>query len=182
MGKLTKINPRSMESFPSDVTAKRRQRKPKYVDAIERERANYEHWLLEKSIADLCTANEYEPLTNRHIDLLCNSGDTSVIFEVKASGPYGIAGPIRCAVTQLFEYRYLYRKALAHNVKLCIVSETRPSGGYEWLIGYLQYLRIGIIWHNERKDELNCNEFTKELLGELFPQMESWSLGSITSA
>jgi hypothetical protein len=166
---------------PNSVTDQRPRRDAKKVEAVERERSNYEHWLLEKNIVDLCLAQGYEPLTNRHIDLLCNVGDTSVIFEVKASGLSEIAGPVRCAVTQLLEYRYLYRNALKQNIKLCIVSEKRPSSGYEWVNGYLEHLRIGLIWLNYGKHKLNCSEFTKELLGDLFPQMKAWSCGPITS-
>jgi len=129
---------------------------------------------LEKSIVELCLENDHEPLTNGHIDLFCNFGDTSAIFEVKACPPYDIAGPIRLAVAQLFEYRYLYRNNLKPNVKLCVVSERRPRSGYEWTIGYLESLGIGLIWRNDGDDGLNCNDFTKGLLDDLFPQMRTW--------
>jgi hypothetical protein len=110
-------------------------RRQRPIDVVEAERSDLQHWRLEKSIVELCIANQYEPLTNRHIDILCNIGHTSVVFEVKACPPYDIAGPLRRAVIQLLEYRYLYRDSLKPTVKLCIVSDRRPRGGYEWLIG-----------------------------------------------
>lgn len=146
----------------------------KRVDVVEKERSSYQHWQLEKSIVDLCLANKYEPLTNRYIDLLCNVGTISVIFEVKACPLHGIAGPIRLAVAQLYEYRYLYRGALMPTVKLCIVSGRRPRNGYEWTIGYLESIGIGLIWRNDGDDGLNCSDFTRRLLGDLFPQMRNW--------
>jgi len=137
-------------------------------------RSDFQHWCLEKSIADLCLQNKYKPLTDRYIDLLCNVGRISVIFEVKASPLHDIASPVRRAVIQLLEYRYLYRNSLKPSVRLCIVSERRPRGGYEWITGYLEHLGIGLIWRNDGDDDLNCTEFAKELLGDLFPQVRGW--------
>src|SRR5882672_10657212 len=94
------------------VNGKRLPRSPKPGDVVEKERSGFQHWQLEKSIVGLCLANKYEPLTNRLIDLLCNVGTVSVIFEVKACPLHDIAGPLRLAVAQLLEYRYLYRDAL----------------------------------------------------------------------
>src|SRR5579864_4076514 len=101
-------------------------------DPVVRERANLQHWLLEKAIVDLCSTQGIAPLTNQHIDLLVRSGTTSVVFEVKACAPLDIAGPLRRAICQLLEYRYLYRDTLGSDVRLCIVIERRPRGAYEW--------------------------------------------------
>lgn len=163
-----------MESALNRVNDKRLPHSPEPVDVVERERSSFQHWHLEKSIVDLCLANKYEPLTNRYIDLLCNAGAVSVIFEVKACPLHDIAGPIRRAVAQLLEYRYLYRDALKPTVKLCVVSDRRPRNGYEWTIGYLESLGIGLIWRNDGDDGLNCSDFTRRLLGDLFPQMSNW--------
>jgi hypothetical protein len=164
----------TMKCALNRVNRRRLRRNPKPVDVVEKERSSFQHWLLEKSIVNLCLANKYEPLTNRHIDLLCNVGTVSVIFEVKACPLDDIAGPVRLAAAQLLEYRYLYRGALMPTVKLCIVSDRRPRNGYEWTIGYLESLSIGLIWRNDGDDGLNCNHFTWRLLGDLFPQMNNW--------
>jgi hypothetical protein len=149
-------------------------RRHRQADVVEAERSDLQHWRLEKSIVDLCVASQHEPLSNRHIDILCNFGHTSVVFEVKTCPPYDIAGPLRRAVIQLLQYRYLYRDGLKPTVKLCIVSERRPRGGCEWLVGYLEHLSIGLIWRNDADDDLNCTEFTKELSGDLFPEIRAW--------
>ena len=163
-----------MKSALNRVTGERPPRSPKPVDVVEKERSSFQHWQLEKSIVDLCLVNKYEPLTNRYIDLLCNVGTVSVLFEVKACSLRDIAGPIRCAVAELFEYRYLYRDVLRPTVKLCVVSDRRPRNGYEWTIGYLESLGIGLIWRNDGHDGLDCSDFTRRFLGDLFPQMNSW--------
>ncbi len=159
------LNPRNHRPRP---------RRPRPADVVKTERSGLQHWLLEKSIVDSCIANKQETLTNRHIDVLCNVRLASVVFEVKACPPYDIAGPLRRAVIQLLEYRYLYRDSLMPTVKLCIVSERRPRDGYEWLIGYFENLDIGLIWRNDGDDGLNCSEFTKQLLGAEFPQVRAW--------
>jgi hypothetical protein len=163
-----------MKSALNPRVHKPRLRRRRPTDVVEAERSDLQHWRLEKSIVDLCAANQLEPLTNRHIDVLCNDGPTSVIFEAKACPPHDIAGPLRRAVVQLLEYRYLYRDSLKPSVRLCIVSERRPRGGCEWLVGYLEHLGIGLIWRNDGDDDLNCTDFTKELLGDLFPQVRAW--------
>ena len=144
------------------------------IDSVAKERANMQHWLLEKNIVDLCLAHGVAPLTNRHIDLLMRSGRTSVVFEVKACAPFDIAGPLRRAVCQLLEYRYLYRDDLGSDLRLCVVIERRPRASYEWLMGYLEHLRIGIIWKNDGDKELSCSDFTKRLLADVLPLIEGW--------
>jgi hypothetical protein len=168
-----------MKSALNRVSNKRLLRNPKPVDVVEKERSSFQHWQLEKSVVDLCLANKYEPLTDRYIDLLCNVGTVSVIFEIKACPLHDIAGPVRRAVAQLLEYRYLYRDALMPTVKLCVVSDRRPRNGYEWTIGYLESLGIGLICRNDGDDGLNCGDFTRRLLGDLFPQMSDWEARAV---
>jgi hypothetical protein len=141
---------------------------------VEAERCSPWHFLLEKAIADLCGANGLTPLTNRHIDLLVQGDLVSVVFEAKTCGLADVGSRVRLATYQLIEYRYLYRDVLRPEVRLCVVSDRRPRGGSGWLMGYLDYLRIGIIWRNEQDDGLGCSDFTKTLLCDFFPQMREW--------
>jgi hypothetical protein len=141
---------------------------------VKAERRSPGHYLLEKAIADLCSANKIIPLTNRHIDLLIQQSLVSFIFEMKACGPTDIGSRLRGAICQLLEYRYLYRKVLRSEVRLCVVSDRRPRGGSEWIMGYLDHLRIGIIWRNDGDSGFSCSEFTKTLLGDVLPQVREW--------
>lgn len=144
------------------------------IDSVAKERAGMHHWLLEKAIVDLCAAHGITPLTNRHIDLLVHSGPASVVFEVKSCGPLDIGLPLRRAVYQLLEYGYLYRDALGPDVRLCVVIERRPRASYEWLIGYLEHLGIGLIWKNDGDKGLSCSDFTKRLLADVLPLIADW--------
>lgn len=142
--------------------------------AVLRERADMQHWFLEKAIADLCSTSNVIPLTNQHIDLLVRSELVSVVFEMKSCAPLDVAGPLRRAAWQLLEYRYLYRDELGADVRLCVVIERRPRGSCEWLIGFLEHLGIGIIWRNDGDEALSCSDFTKTLLGDVLPPMNGW--------
>lgn len=148
-------------------------------NTVARERTDMEHWFLEKAIGDLCSASNAIPLTNQHIDLLVRSGRISVVFEMKSCAPMDVAGPLRQAVWRLLEYRYLYRDALGPDVRLCVVIERRPRAAHEWLIGFLEHLRIGIIWRNDRDDSLSCGDFTKTLLGDILPPIKGWETAPI---
>lgn|SRR5208282_1974217 len=143
--------------------------------SVEFERANMQHYLLEKEIVDLCRANEITPLTNRHVDVLAQAGPISVVFEMKACSPTEMSTPLRQAVYQLIEYRYFYRNKLSADVRLCVVIAHRPTGKSEWLIGYLDHLRIGLIWKNEGGEGFGCTELTKTLVGEVLPEIRKWS-------
>ena len=133
-----------------------------------------QHRLLEKAIVDLCSASGVVALTNQHIDLLVHSGPVSIVFEVKSCSPLDVAGPLRRAVWRLLEYRYLYRDALGTDVRLCVVIERRPRAPYEWLIGFLEHLGIGIVWRNDGDGALSCTDFTKTLLGNILPPITGW--------
>ncbi len=142
-------------------------------EGVRRERGSMQHWLLEKAIVDLCLVSGVTPLTNQHIDLLVNSESISIVFEIKSCAPLDVVGPLRRAIWQLLEYRYLYRDALGSDVRLCVVIERRPRSSHEWFIGFLEYLRIGIIWRNDGDDRLSCSDFTKALLGDVLPSIKT---------
>jgi hypothetical protein len=147
--------------------------------SVEFERADMQHFLLEKEIVDLCLANNITPLTNRHIDVVAHAGPVSVVFEMKACDQTDISTALRRGVYQLLEYSYFYRDKLTPDIRLCIVIEHRPSGNSEWLMGYLEHLRIGIIWRDEGTGEFTCTELTQTLVGDVLPQVKEWSLRPI---
>lgn len=139
-------------------------------DPIALERANYQHYLLERLIKDLCSERDAVCQFNRHIDLLARFGSTTVVFEMKSCRDFSIRAQVRRAVSQLLEYRYLYRSKLGGDVRLCAVIERRPRKTAEWLEGYLDSLKIGLIWKNDEDQRLNCTVFTRRLLENLMPR------------
>jgi hypothetical protein len=141
------------------------------TDPAALERANGQHFLLEQRISELCNERGLRPRTNVHIDLVVETTDTSVIFEMKSSSLSAIRSQLRRAVSQLLEYRYIYRNHLKARVLLCAVLERKPRGRVSWVLGYLEDLGIGLIWKNDRNSQLNCTEATKKVLSNILPQV-----------
>lgn len=140
-------------------------------DPAALERANTQHYRLEKAIASLCKELGAKVQTNRNVDLLADFDKASILFEMKSCTPWSVRGQIRRAISQVLEYGYAYRKRLKDRVQSCIVVERRPRGRSEWLIGYLTHLKIGLIWKNDHNDKMNCSDFTKSTLGALIPKL-----------
>lgn len=147
------------------------------IDPVAAEREDYDHWVLERLIFDLCRQQGVTCLTNRHVDLLARFGMTSILFEVKSGSSRKLELETRLAVAQLLEYRYLYRKIVGSDVRLCVVVRQRPRPQYGWLIGYLADLKMGLIWKNDKNDCLNCSDFTRELIGDLLPSIKELDFG-----
>jgi hypothetical protein len=142
-----------------------------HEDFVALERSDYQHWALEKAVVDLCCASGIAPVTNKHIDLLVQSGSVSLLFEVKSCAVDEAGKRVRQAIYQLLEYRFLYRHRLGSEVRLCVVAERRPSGTVGWLVSYMEHLGIGIIWRDESTGRLACGEFTKKLLADVLAEV-----------
>lgn len=143
------------------------------TDSAALERANTQHFLLEKRIYEVCKERGLSPKTNKHIDLIVDGDKISLLFEMKSSSLDAIRSQLRRAVSQLLEYRYLYRKKLKATVLLCVVLERKPRGRIAWLAGYLDNLGIGLIWKNDQNNQLNCTSATKRLLRDVLPQIST---------
>jgi len=154
------------------VKRSNRHPQPFETDPMSLERANYQHWVLEKSIADLCRNQGYKVKTNRHIDLLSETTVVSILFEMKSCPPGALRVQVRHAISQLLEYRFLYRDKLKTDVRLCAVLERRPSGSVAWLGAFLESLGIGLIWKSAENGRLKCGEYTKRLLGDVLPAVK----------
>jgi hypothetical protein len=140
------------------------------TDPIVIERANNQHFLLEERISRLCTDHGLEPMTNRHVDLVADSSDASIIFEMKSCSLTAIRSQIRRAISQLLEYRFPYQDILRPEVIVCVVVERKPRSKLTWLINYVESLGIGLIWKNDQDDRFNCGEATRTILAKTLPQ------------
>jgi hypothetical protein len=144
-------------------------RKPNFEERVDAERADPVHWALEKAVVDLCRADGLTPLTNKHVDLLCHRGTISVIFEIKSCPAGRVGERIRQGIYQLLEYRFLYREILRSDVRLCVVVERCPGGTVGWLSPYMEHLGVGMLWKDELRDALLCNDFSRKLLSDIMP-------------
>lgn len=113
---------------------------------IKRQRRNLAHKELVDSMDSWLRQLGAQPQENDHIDLLAKiPADGSFIFEMKSGGE-SLLDQIRKGVSQLYEYRYRYRREIADDsISLCLVLPENPVD--QWLTDYLCVDReISICW------------------------------------
>lgn len=139
------------------------------TDPAVLERCNRQHYLLEVAMQRMCSNLGLRTETSRFIDLLARNDHEAVLFEMKSSSAKATRTQLRRALSQVLEYRYLYRDKLPATVHLCVVIERRPRGVKEWMIDYLASLGVGLIWKNDDEESFDCSEWTKQQFGSLLP-------------
>jgi hypothetical protein len=118
------------------------------IDLVARERASRAHWQLEKILSDSARARGYNPQDNNQIDMHFETPTAVVLAEMKSCYRRNLRSQVRRGISQLFEYRFLYREVLGENIIPILVLETRPTGRQSWLIDYLGSLGILLAWED----------------------------------
>lgn len=141
------------------------------IDLVARERANHAHHLLEQITADSARALGYEPRYNENIDLYFGTPYGTVLAEMKSCDDASVHSQIRRGVSQLFEYRYVYRNLLGADPTTTLIVETRPPREKAWLIDYLTTLGIVIAWKQPWENSLVSSQpIPDALTGIIQPQ------------
>jgi hypothetical protein len=111
------------------------------------ERANYQHARTLEILSQTLSHIGCEVGQTRLIDAFSVVKNRPVIFEVKSITETNERAQVRHAISQLYEYRFLYSMK---DALLCLVFSQRPFS--KWLIDYLVHDRnIHILWvENER--------------------------------
>jgi len=138
------------------------------VDAQKRERANQTHWRLVDAKSSFLDGRKFEPFANEHIDLYANDRGDVILYEMKSVAPEGVnlLSQIRKAVSQLYEYRYIYEEP---NARLCIVTNHGIAKKDEWLLDYLAKDRaIAYEWTVDYV-HFECHHDAASLLGGFSP-------------
>lgn len=138
------------------------------VDAQKRERANQIHWQLIDAKSSFLGSRGLEPYTNEHIDLYSDDRGDVIIYEMKSVDAQGgnLLSQIRKAVSQLYEYRYIYE---APKARLCIVTNYGIPEKDTWLLNYLEKDRgIGYEWTNDFAT-FECRDISASLLAGFSP-------------
>lgn len=138
------------------------------IDVQKRERANQIHWQLVDAKSSFLDDRELEPYANEHIDLYANNQGDVILYEMKSVAPGGInlLSQIRKAVSQLYEYRYIYEEP---NARLCIVTNHGIAKKDEWLLDYLEKDRaIAYEWTDDFV-HFECRHDAESLLGGFLP-------------
>lgn len=109
------------------------------------DRANKTHSLTLETLAQELLRRGYIPERSIFIDLFCRLEMKSIIFEVKSITIKNWLSQIRKAISQLYEYRFIYNILGA---QLCLVLSHEPPE--PWVIDYVQRDRgIHICWRTE---------------------------------
>lgn len=140
------------------------------------ERASGQHFLLEKLMKQACEDAGHDAKYNTHIDLFLDTKKGSLLFEMKSCSLSNLRTQFRRAVSQVFEYPYIYRDDLSKPVQRCIVVERKPRGSNEWLIKYVEYLGIALVWRRESSETFGCTKATYSQLKEFLPSAKAWTL------
>lgn len=138
------------------------------IDVQKRERANQIHWQLVDAKSSFLDGRKLAPYANAHIDLYAKDKDDVILYEMKSVAPEGtnLLSQIRKAVSQLYEYRYIYKEP---NARLCIVTNHGIAKKDEWLLDYLAKDRaIAYEWTTDFVN-FECRHDTALLLGSFSP-------------
>jgi hypothetical protein len=111
------------------------------------ENANHKHSITLKILKNELTKLGYETTETKHIDAFAIIKNVPAIFEVKSINEDNENDQVRAAISQLYEYRFLYSLT---NATLWIVFSEPPYS--DWIIEYLSKDReINILWIEENK-------------------------------
>ena len=136
------------------------------VDARKREKANHVHWNLVTAKAEFLHNRGIQSFDNEHIDLYAEAKGDTIIYEMKSAEEENLLPQVRRAVSQLYEYRYVFSASTA---RLCIVTNSPISGSEAWLADYLVKDRlIAYEWTKDFKT-FQCSEASKKLLADFAP-------------
>ena len=120
------------------------------VTRIKRQRRNLAHKELIGKMDTWLRRIGARPKDNEHIDLFARiPNDGSFIFEMKSGGD-NILDQIRKGISQLYEYRYRYKRAIGDDdISLCLVLPEEPSS-IPWISDYIcQDRDINLCWFDE---------------------------------
>lgn len=117
-----------------------------FVDLVTRERASKAHYGLEKILAETARLLRYEPKYNEHIDIYFDTPNGTVLAEIKSANSGNYHSQIRKGVSQLFEYRFVYKDLIGMSPTFLLIVEVPPPRGKFWLIEYLETLGITLAW------------------------------------
>lgn len=125
------------------------------IDLVARERASDAHWMLEKLMRDAAVASSYAPKQHDQMDMYFTTPRGSVLAEMKSCVRTNLHSQIRRGVSQLFEYRFLFRDLIgSSNPSLVLVVELPPARDQSWLVKYLESLGILLVWKDPDADRL----------------------------
>jgi hypothetical protein len=118
------------------------------VNQVAKERANDSHRMLTSLVASRVRSAGGIPKRNNIIDLSTELSGQIYLFEMKSTTESNAHAQIRRAISQLYEYRYMYTMWSA---KLVIVIEQPPPRDLQWIVDYVVADRkLLLAWDGDR--------------------------------
>jgi len=143
--------------------------KPPYkieIDSAKTDRANLIHHKLVTAKAGFLEEREFPARQNESVDLYSESKGDTVLYEMKSISDSNFVTQVRRAISQLYEYRYVFGVAGA---RLCVVTNKYPEAHARWYLNYLQKDReVAYVW-TEDFAGFECEPASGTLLGEFSP-------------
>ncbi|MGQ0714399.1 MAG: hypothetical protein ACT4PJ_11815 [Gemmatimonadaceae bacterium] len=124
------------------------------INLVALERANASHLLLERLLARRLSANALKAESTDSIDMLVRAPAGTLMCEMKSCTSRNFHGQVRRGVSQLLEYRFLYREKLKADPVLVLVVEAEPPTKKRWLADYLRSIGITLVWKEHGSDRL----------------------------
>lgn len=111
------------------------------------ENANQKHSSTLEILKQELNSKGYNVTETRHIDAFAIIQDTPAIFEIKSINEENENDQVRAAISQLYEYRFMYSLPSA---TLWLVFSEKPFS--DWIVEYLTQDRgIGVLWVENNK-------------------------------
>ena len=109
---------------------------------------------------------DFSAMENSQIDLYSHNEGSLVIYEMKSVESDNLHAQARKAISQLYEYRYIFGEPAA---TLCIVTNARAKKDEAWLVDYLAKDRaIAYEWTDDFVN-FHCDNSSLALLGDFAP-------------
>jgi len=142
-----------------------------FTNEVARERATRSHLALEKLLAAAAEREGYDPRHTDNIDMYFETPEGTVLAEMKSCHEKNLHSQVRRGLSQLLEYRFVYRIILGDRVTLLLVIETRPSREKEWLVDCLHSLGVVLAWKESEGPRLRTTiAIPTSLSGIVSPQ------------
>ncbi len=137
------------------------------IDLVAKERANKSHFNLEKLLVETSKKLGLSPKYNQNIDLSFDTNDGTVLAEIKSCTDGNFHSQFRKGISQLFEYRYLYKDQVQREVGLLLLMETSPPASKKWLIDYATTLGVTVAWKDPDGGSLVTKKLNHVALGKI---------------
>lgn len=124
------------------------------INLVARERANASHHMLEKTLVAVAKNIGRTPKYTQNIDVYFDVEGETILAEIKSCTDGNFHSQVRKAISQLLEYRFLYKDHLKSRIQMLLLMETMPPKGKEWMVDYAASMDIVLAWKSSASDEI----------------------------